>query len=138
MISSIAESFIQRVCGKYLKNFGPENIAIGVTGTITLSDIEIRTEEFNKFQLPYKPTKAVVEQIVLDLPFVLGGNFEASITGLYVVFSRDESGGPDLASDDCSFKIQSMIQNWIAFFYFSLLSTSQVSSYKRSKRSLSN
>jgi hypothetical protein len=60
MFSSIAEDFIQKLCGKYLKNFSAENISIGVTGTIIIKDVQVRTDELVNFQLPYKPVRIFI------------------------------------------------------------------------------
>ena len=122
MIAAIAESFIQKFCGKYLKNFGPENISISLSGTITLLKVEFRMEELNKFQLPYTPLKASINQIDLDLPLMIGSCFKVAVQGLLVVFSKGTNSLNDLRGEDMEVLVQSMIQNWIAFFYFSLLS----------------
>jgi hypothetical protein len=35
MLSSLAESWIQRVCGRYLKNFSSDNVNVSIGGTIS-------------------------------------------------------------------------------------------------------
>eukprot|EP01035_Chromulina_nebulosa_P055281 gene55281-75763_t len=117
MIASAVESFIKKFCGRYLKNFGAENLKIELL-KITLINIEIRAEEFNRFQLPFSPEKITIEKIEVDLPLIIGSTFKAVIRGLSINLKRVAS-----ASYDDSV-VQSMIQNWIAFFYFSLLSLS--------------
>jgi hypothetical protein len=116
MFSSIAESFIQKFCGRYLKNFSSDNISIGVTGTITISNVQLRTEELGNFQLPYRPTKVFIGTLYADLPVVSGGNFDIRISDVLAVV---EKNGDSLESLH-PFLIQKAVQMWVGAFYFTL------------------
>ena len=85
---------------------------------VTLVNIEIRAEEFNRFQLPFSPENITIDSIEVDLPLILGSTFKVVIRGLSIHLKRSNS------TDYHESVVQSMIQNWIAFFYFSLLSLS--------------
>jgi hypothetical protein len=125
MFSSIAESLIQRVCGRYLKNFSSANINIGVTGVINLSNIEIRVEELENFQLPYFPARVFLGSVYADLPIVMGGNFDVRISDVLVVFQRNV----DSDSQDPTL-LHKALQTWIGAFFFSLAQSSYGNSDK--------
>jgi hypothetical protein len=116
MFSSIAEGYIQKLCGKYLKNFSSENISIGVTGTVTITDIQIRTDELLNFQLPYKPVRIYIGTLYADLPFVSSGNFDIRVSDVLVVVEKCDQ---DLC-DIHPYILQRALQMWIGAFYFSM------------------
>ena len=119
MFSSLADGFIQKVCGKYLKNFSSENISISVTGTVTITDIQIRTDELLHFQLPYKPVSIFIGTLYADLPFVSGGNFDVRASDVLVVVEKNDQNLADLHP----YVLQRALQMWIGAFYFSLANT---------------
>ena len=119
MFSSLADGFIQKICGKYLKNFSSENISIGVTGTVTITDIQIRTDELLNFQLPYKPVSIFIGTLYADLPFVSGGNFDIRASDVLVVVEKSDQDLADLHP----YVLQRALQMWIGAFYFSLSNT---------------
>ena len=90
MLSSIAESFIKRFCGRYLKNFSAENVSISVTGRIILKDIELKCDELTQFQLPYQPVRAFVGKLQVDLPLVPGNNFDITVSNGFILFVKNE------------------------------------------------
>lgn len=116
MFSSIVEGVLQRVAGKYLKNFGPSNISVSVTGTITLTNVQIRTEELINFQLPYKPVRAFIGTLHLDLPLIMSSTFDVRIADVLLVIERNaETIVMDAAT------AHKALQMWIGAFYFSIL-----------------
>lgn len=121
MFSSIAESLIQRVCGRYLKNFSSSNINISVTGVIRLTDIEVRVEELENFQLPYTPVRIFLGSVYADLPIVMGGNFDVRISDVLVVFERNSECDLQDAT-----ALHKALQAWIGAFFFSLAQQQQL------------
>ena len=116
MFSSIAEGFIQKLCGKYLKNFSSDNVSIGVTGIITIKDIQVKTDELVDFQLPYKPASIFIGTLYADLPFVSGGNFDVKMSDVLIVV---EKRGENLAELH-PYEVQRALQMWIGAFYLNL------------------
>ncbi len=82
-----------------------------------LTNIEFHTDELGRFQLPYKPVRAFAGEIIADLPFVLGGNFDVSVKNCIVVLEKDDVG--DNTLDPAM--VNAMLQSLIAVFYFSYL-----------------
>lgn len=118
MFSSIVEGFLQRLFGRYLKNFGPQNVSVSVTGTITLTNVQIKTEELINFQLPFKPVRAFIGSLHLDLPLVMSTSFDVRLADvLFVVERNSENLNMDAAT------AHKALQMWIGAFYFSLLHT---------------
>ena len=122
MFSSIAEGFIQKLCGKYLKNFSSENVSIGVTGIITIKDIQVKTDELVDFQLPYKPASIFIGTLYADLPFVSGGNFDVKMSDVLIVV---EKRGENLAELH-PYEVQRALQMWIGAFYLNLANLSEM------------
>jgi N-terminal region of Chorein or VPS13 len=122
MFSSIAEGYIQKICGKYLKNFSAENINIGVTGIITITDVEVKTEELINFQLPYKPSRLFIGTLYADLPFVSGGNFDVRISDVLFVVEKSDENLPELHP----YELQRVLQMWIGAFYLNLANISEL------------
>lgn len=118
MFSSIVEGFLQRFCGRYLKNFGPQNVSVSVTGTITLTNVQIKTEELINFQLPYKPVRAFIGSLHLDLPLVMSTSFDLRLADVLIVVERNAE---NVAMDSAT--AHKAIQMWIGAFYFTLLHT---------------
>ena len=116
MFASIAESFIQRFFGRYLKKFDSSNISIGVTGIITISNVQLRTDELVNFQLPYKPVSIFVGKIYADLPFVSGGNFDVRISDVLVVVEKNNTDLSNLHP----FVLAKALQLWIGALYFAV------------------
>ena len=121
MFSSIAEGYIQKICGRYLKNFSSENISIGVTGTVTITDIQVRTEELSNFQLPYRPASISIGSLYADLPFVSGGNFDIRVSDVLVVVEKNDQ---DLCDLHPHF-LQRALQLWIGAFYFNIANSKE-------------
>lgn len=122
MFSSIAEGFIQKLCGKYLKNFSSDNVSIGVTGIITIKDIQVKTDELVDFQLPYKPASIFIGTLYADLPFVSGGNFDVKMSDVLIVV---EKRGENLAELH-PYEVQRALQMWIGAFYLNLANLSEM------------
>lgn len=119
MIASLAESLIQRFCGRYLKNFSSSNVSISVTGTITLKDVELRLDSFADVQLPYAPRRCfigessstfnvwsippnnfmIIGKLKADLPLVIGGNFDIYVSDVFLLLSRKDEG-EDIYNDE--------------------------------------
>ena len=116
MFSSMVEGVLQRIAGRYLKNFGPQNVSVSVTGTITLTNVQIRTEELINFQLPYKPVRAFIGSLHLDLPLVMSSSFDVRISDVLFVIERNAE---NIALDAAT--AHKALQMWIGAFYFSLL-----------------
>jgi hypothetical protein len=113
MFSSLAEGFIQKFCGRYLKNFNSDNISIGITGTITIKNVQIKTEELVNFHLPYRPALIFIGNVYLDLPFVSGGNFDVRVSDVLIV-------GEKIGDNVVDFILHRSLQMWIAAFYFGI------------------
>ena len=122
MFSSIAEGYIQKLCGKYLKNFNSDNISIGVTGIITITDVQVKTEELINFQLPYKPASIFIGTLYADLPFVSGGNFDVRLSDVLIVVEKSDENLAELHSHE----LQSALQVWIGAFYLNLSNLSEL------------
>ena len=121
MFSSIVESFLQRLFGRYLKNFGPQNVSVSVTGTITLTNVQIKTEELINFQLPFKPVRAFIGSLHLDLPLVMSTSFDVRLSDVLIVVERN--------SENVNMDAQTAhkaLQMWIGAFYFSLLHSESI------------
>jgi len=116
MFSSIVEGFLQRLFGRYLKNFGPQNVSVSVTGTITLTNVQIRTEELVNFQLPFKPVRIFIGSLHLDLPLVMSTSFDVKLSDVLVVVERNQE---NVNMDPAT--AHKAVQMWIGAFYFSLL-----------------
>lgn len=99
MFSSIVESFINRLCGRYLKNFTSENVSVSVTGTITLTDVEIKLDELQEFSLPHRPIRAYIGSLRIDIPIVLGGNFDILVKDAFFLMYRGDDS-EDSSYDD--------------------------------------
>ena len=121
MFSSIAEGFIQRFFGRYLKKFDHNNISIGVTGIITITNVQLRVDELVNFQLPYKPVSIFIGTLYADLPFVSGGNFDVRISDVLVVV---ENNNTDL-SNLHPFVLAKALQLWIGALYFAIGNSDQ-------------
>eukprot|EP01038_Epipyxis_sp_PR26KG_P008983 gene8983-12116_t len=127
MFSALAESLIQKFCGKYLKHFTRENVSIGVAGTITITNVELNTDNFNRLPLPYKPIRAYVGTLIADLPLVLGSSFEIHIKDVLFVMENDELTHPQRINDQNlkdridydSDALLAWLQLWIGAVYFS-------------------
>jgi hypothetical protein len=115
MLSSLAESVIQRLCGRYLKNFSNNNVNVSLSGVITLTNIELNVSELATFQLPYKPTRVFIGSAYLDLPLVLGGHFDVRVSDLLVVLEKNE----DLATVDPAL-LNRALQAWIGIAFLAL------------------
>ena len=95
MLNSVAEGLIKKLCGKYLQDFTSENISISLTGTITLSNIQLRVEEFTLHQLPFSPKLLFIGSLYLDIPFITqfvgAGNFDIRLDDVLLVFSKNDN-----------------------------------------------
>ena len=120
MFASAIEAAVLRVCGRYVKNFSKENIDVGVSGTINLKNIHIKTEELRDALTPYRPVKAFIGSIFADIPIVLGGNFDVQISDVFIVLS----GYPIHEKESDPSKIQKYLQMWIGMLYFSIAAAS--------------
>ena len=114
MLSSLAESLIQRLCGRYLKNFSSDNVSVSVAGTVSLKNVQLKVEELVTFQLPFKPALAFIGSLHADLPLVPGGNFDIRISDVLVVLERNSD---DIMKDPAI--VHKALQMWIGAFYFS-------------------
>lgn len=115
MLNSFAESFIQRVCGRYLKNFSSKNVEISVTGSILLTDIHVATDELTNFNLPFIAKKIFIGKLQLDIPILPGGNFNIFLSDLLVIATRRQ----DSPHEDPTL-VHRALQMWISAVYFSL------------------
>ena len=114
MLSSLAEGWIQRVCGRYLKNFSSDNVNVSIGGTISLTNVQLKVEELVTFQLPFKPALGYIGSLIADLPIVLGGNFNIRISDVLIVLERNSD---DVMQDPNI--VHKALQMWIGAFYFS-------------------
>lgn len=89
MFASIAESFIKKYAGKYLKNFNSDQISINLS-TIHIGNFEIKTEEIRKIKIPYKPSRIFVGDLSADLSFFIGGNFEIKIKDILIILDKED------------------------------------------------
>ena len=122
MFAAVAESFINKYFGRYLKKFDASNIHIGVTGVITISNVQLRTDELVNFQLPYKPVSIFIGTLYADLPFVSGGNFDVRVSDVLVVVEKNHT---DLANLH-PFVLHKAVQLWIGALYFAIGNADQV------------
>ncbi len=126
MLNSVAEGLIKKLCGKYLQDFTSENISISLTGTITLSNIQLRVEEFTLHQLPFSPKLLFIGSLYLDIPFITqfvgAGNFDIRLDDVLLVFSKNDN----VEHVDMQM-MQKVLQMWISAFYFSLSTSELVS-----------
>ena len=114
MLSSLAEGLIQRLCGRYLKNFSSDNVSVSVGGTISLKNVQLKVEELVTFQLPFKPALGFIGSLHADLPIVIGGNFNIRISDVLIVLERNSE---DVMKDPAI--VHKALQMWIGAFYFS-------------------
>lgn len=114
MLSSLAESLIQRLCGRYLKNFSSDNVSVSVAGTVSLKNVQLKVEEFVTFQLPFKPALGFIGSLHADLPLVPGGNFDIRISDVLIVLERNSE---EVLKDPSI--VHKALQMWIGAFYFS-------------------
>eukprot|EP01041_Mallomonas_annulata_P006261 gene6261-12675_t len=140
MASSIIENIVMRICGRYIKNFKKENIDIGVSGTVQLNNVHLRTDELGVFLLPYKPVQAFIGSLFGDFPIMLNGNLVVKISDVLLVFT----GSPSYDQEVDMVIVQRALQAWLGTFYFSLassieqaekktlISTSQIDSTQKS------
>ena len=126
MLSSFAESFIQRLCGRYLKNFNTNNVNISLTGTITLTNIELNTNELDEFQLPYEVKHAFIGSLIIDLPIVLNGNFDIKIFDGFLLLAKNERYNIENISLDNNIILMKALQTWLGFLYTTFQDTSNI------------
>lgn len=89
MIASIIESYIKTYAGKYLKNFSSDKLVIGFN-TVKLTDLEVSTEHLWRFRMPFRPVRAFVGEISVDLSFIFGGKLEISVKDVLFLFEKEE------------------------------------------------
>lgn len=64
--------------------------------------------------MPYKPIRAFAGEIIADLPFVLGGNFDISVKNMIIVFEKEEHSNATLDPS----VVNAILQSLISVFYF--------------------
>jgi hypothetical protein len=89
MISSLIESYIRAYAGKYLKNFTSDKLVVGLN-TVKLTNLEVSTEHLWKFKVPFRPVRAFVGEISVDLSFVFGGKLEVSVKDVLFIFEKEQ------------------------------------------------
>jgi hypothetical protein len=89
MITSIIESHIKTYAGKYLKNFSSDKISVGLT-EVKLTDLEISTEQLWKLRVPFRPIRAYIGEISVDLSFIFGGKLEMNIRDVLFTFEKEQ------------------------------------------------
>jgi len=124
MISAYIESIIRRFCGRYIKKFSSEHLVVSVTGSISLSNIELNTAELHKFQLFYKPSFAFIGSVCIDFPVnaVLGGKLEVRVSDILFVIQREREQAIDPDA------IHKALQTWISTIYLLLAQSENISS----------
>lgn len=118
-MNSLAENLIKRLCGRYLKDFSAANVQIGVTGTITVRDVQVNVEEFKNFQLPVHLVSILLGTMTIDLPILVGSNFDIAISDVIILSDEAVSTETDIGLCDEQ-TIHRALQMWIGAFYFSL------------------
>ena len=103
-----------------------------MTGTITLSNIQLRVEEFTLHQLPFSPKLLYIGMLYLDIPFITqfvgAGNFDIRLDDVLLVFSKNDN------AENIDMQImQKVLQMWISAFYFSLSTSELVSKALRNQ-----
>jgi len=118
-MNSLAENLIKRLCGRYLKNFSAANVNIGVTGTITVRDVQVNVEEFENFQLPVHLVSIFLGTMTIDLPILISSNFDITISDVIILSDQAVSSEKEIGLCDDQ-TIHRALQMWIGAFYFSL------------------
>ena len=67
MLSQLIERFVKRLCGRWLKNFDGSQINVSLGGSVTLEDLDLKTEELRALLLPYEPVSASVRRLRLEI-----------------------------------------------------------------------
>ena len=66
MLSQLIERFVKRLCGRWLRGFDGSQVNVSLGGTVTLEDLDLKTEELRALLLPYEPVSASVRRLRLD------------------------------------------------------------------------
>ena len=67
MLSQLIERFIKRLCGRWLRGFDGSQVNVSLGGTVTLEDLDLKTEELRALLLPYEPVSASVRRLRLEI-----------------------------------------------------------------------
>ena len=94
MISELIRSWIKKNCSRWLHDEGGFKVEFGITGTVTLSNLHMRTEELNILQLPLECKHLFIERIHFDIPLSGGilGKLLIEAGGIYMVASTQQGG----------------------------------------------
>ena len=67
MLSQLIERFVKRLCGRWLRGFDGSQVNVSLGGTVTLEDLDLKTEELRALLLPYEPVSASVRRLRLEI-----------------------------------------------------------------------
>ena len=93
MFSELIRSWIQKNCNRWLHGDGLK-VEFGITGTVTLSNLHLRTEELDLLQLPLECRHLFIERIHFDIPLAGGtlGRLLIEASGIYMVVNTQPGG----------------------------------------------
>lgn len=115
MISSLVEGWIKKFCGKFIRDFDSSKVNVTLTGTIELHKIELRTEEFRSYNLPYYPAFVYIDKLSLDLPVLLSTQFSFMAKDALIIVQK----GADVSELD-AFTAQKTLQIILGVCYLNL------------------
>ena len=66
--SAYVRTQIQKNAGRYIKDFRPEDLVVGVDGSLQLRNFELKLSEFDEMQLPISPKFIFVGSVNVTVP----------------------------------------------------------------------
>lgn len=108
------ERLFLRLCGQYVKNFKPEYLKIGLTGTVTLKNIQINLDSFQDIFYPYKLSHLFFGCLHIDIPISSSGKYCIDLSDVLIILDRS---GEQIDPSNYE-RFQKILQSWISFIFF--------------------
>ena len=113
MFSELIRSWIQKNCNRWLHGDGLK-VEFGITGTVTLSNLHLRTEELDLLQLPLECKHLFIERIHFDIPLAGGtlGRLLVEASGIYMVVNTQPGGYALFDPRKSRLALQALVHLW--------------------------
>jgi len=87
----VIEQYATRFCGRWIRNFSKDNLDVSVvSGSITMSNVEVKTEEFQEMMSPFTPKFIYMGKLFVDIPLLPSRPLVVEISDLYFLLAAQD------------------------------------------------
>ena len=94
MIADMIKKVIEEHCGRWLYDFDTKNLNVGLTGTLTLNDLNVKVDELAQYMMPVEIEFMHVKKLFIDVPLTagqLGGKLQVQVSGVCLLLKNGAS-----------------------------------------------